>query len=210
MNIKGLDRVVIMVRDMNKALQLFSKTLGMEFQELDPIISARDGTKSYVCHQANLHLVSPIMPLGKNVPPPMRKRIALLETQEAVFNALTFMVDNVANAESELKQMGNNIQHRYSPSADYDSIGMRNFCEVVTNEQDTLGITLGFASYDRTLSGLSPERKPGQNQGPGSYCHHGKRHGQSAATVFWEARNEIPRAVTGYSGTRWKQRMCMP
>jgi catechol 2,3-dioxygenase-like lactoylglutathione lyase family enzyme len=118
MRVKGMDRVVIMVRDIDKALEFFSQKLGMEFKELDKNISERDGVRSYVCHQTHVHLISPILPLPENAAPPMRKRVDLLRKNEAIFNALTFMVDDKAKVEAELKQQGITIQHRYEASPD--------------------------------------------------------------------------------------------
>lgn len=55
----SLDRIVIMVRDMDKALEFFSGKLGMEFKELDKEIQERDGNRGLVCHDTHIHLVSP-------------------------------------------------------------------------------------------------------------------------------------------------------
>ena len=149
MKVTGLDRIVIMVRDIDKALEFFSGKLGMKFQELSEDISKRDGVQSYVCHETHVHLISPILPLPENAAPPMRKRVELLKEHEAIINALTFMVEDTAAAEAELKQQGIHIQHRYEKSHDYASIGLDNFAEVVTSDKDTFGLVLGFASYDR-------------------------------------------------------------
>jgi catechol 2,3-dioxygenase-like lactoylglutathione lyase family enzyme len=149
MEVTGLDRVVIMVRDIDKALEFFSQKLGMEFKELDKNISERDGVRSYVCHKTHVHLISPILPLPENAAPPMKKRVDLLKKNAAIFNALTFMVDDTAKVEAELKQQGITIQHRYEASPDYASIGMDNFREVVTSDEGTLGLVIGLAAYDR-------------------------------------------------------------
>lgn len=149
MKVRSLDRIVIMVRDIDKALEFFSQKLGMEFKELDKDISERDGVRSYVCHETHVHLISPILPLPENAAPPMRKRVDLLKEHEAVFMALTFMVDDVAKTEAELKQQGIDIQHRYEESHDYASIGMDNFAELVTSPEGTLGLVMGFATYNR-------------------------------------------------------------
>ena len=147
MGVKGLDRIVIMVRDMDKALEFFSGKLGMKFQELSEDISKRDGVRSYVCHETHVHLISPILPLPDNAAPPMRKRVDLLKENETVYMALTFMVDDPAAAAAELEQQGIRFQHRYEESHDYASIGMDNFVEVITSPEDTFGIVMGFAAY---------------------------------------------------------------
>lgn len=148
MNIKGLDRVVLMVRDIERALAFFSGTLGMQFRELTDDISRRDGVRSYVCHETNLHLISPILPLPPDAAPPMRKRAELLQEHEAIIQAITFKVDDIAATEASMGELGLQIQHRYTPSHDYASIGLDNFAELVSREQDTMGLVLGFANYD--------------------------------------------------------------
>lgn len=153
MKINGLDRAEFMVRDLDTELDFFSGALGMEFMELSKEISERDGVRSYVCLDANLHLFSPILPLPPNAAPPMRKRVALLEEQKCVFMALTFLVDDVEHAEAELSRQGITVQHRYLKSHDYASIGMDNFEEIIPSSEDTLGILMGFAKYDRVLPG---------------------------------------------------------
>ncbi len=146
--VNGLDRLVIMVRDLDKALTFFGN-LGMEFMELEPDISERDGVRSYVCHETHIHLIAPILPLPENAAPPMRKRVALLEEHEFIYMALTFMVDDPEEVATELEEEGIHIQHRYEKSPDYATIGMDNFEEVITSPEDTLGIVMGFAQYDR-------------------------------------------------------------
>jgi len=148
MNIKGLDRVVILVRDIDKAVNVFTQKFGMEFMELDKTISERDGVRSYVCHKTHLHLISPILPLSPNAAPPMVKQLELLKEHEYVFMALTFKTDNPFQAGDELSKNGIHIQnHRYMKSHDYASIGMDNFEEVMTVPEDTFDVVMGLANY---------------------------------------------------------------
>jgi len=150
MKVTGLDRVEFMVRDIDKAVEFFSTKFGMEFKELSKDISERDGVRSFVCHETHIHLVSPILPLPDNAPPPMRKTIELLKEKETVFMALTFMVDDPTKAAAELEQQGVGIQqHKYEASHDYASIGMDNFAQVMTFADETFGLVMGFAKYDR-------------------------------------------------------------
>jgi catechol 2,3-dioxygenase-like lactoylglutathione lyase family enzyme len=148
MKIKGLDRVVIMVRDMDKALRVFSEKFGLDFLELEKSISERDGVRSYVCHKTHLHLISPILPLPENAPPPMVKRMELLKQNEYIFMALTFKTDDPFGAGEELSRGGVRMQnHKYKKSHDYASIGMDDFEEVMTMDEDTFGLVIGLANY---------------------------------------------------------------
>jgi catechol 2,3-dioxygenase-like lactoylglutathione lyase family enzyme len=146
--IKGLDRIIIMVNDIDKAVNLFSGRYGMQFKELDKEVSERDGLRSYVCHETHLHLVAPVLNKLSSVTPSMKKKLDLLKTNEFVFLALTFMVDNPVKIGEELENKGVRMQKfRYVKSHDYASIGMDNFEEVMTVEEDTFGIVIGFANY---------------------------------------------------------------
>jgi catechol 2,3-dioxygenase-like lactoylglutathione lyase family enzyme len=148
MKITGFDRVVIMVRDVEKALTFFRDKLNMHFLELEKEISVRDGLRSYVSLENHLHLLEPIFPLLENAAPPMRERVALLEKQEAFILALVFKTADIAETEADLKQMNIGIQHRYEASHDYVSIGMDNFAELVVDTDATLGILMAFASHE--------------------------------------------------------------
>jgi catechol 2,3-dioxygenase-like lactoylglutathione lyase family enzyme len=145
----GLDRIEILVRDMDKALDLFSNKLGMKFIELTKEISERDGIRSLVCHETHIHLISPILPLPENAPPPLKAKTEMLKTQEAFIMAITFKVEEPQKASVELQKQGIKIQkHQYKKSHDYASIGLDNFEEVITYPESTLGILIGFADYE--------------------------------------------------------------
>jgi catechol 2,3-dioxygenase-like lactoylglutathione lyase family enzyme len=148
MAVKGLDRVVVMVRDMDKARRVFSEKFGMEFLELQEQISMRDGLRSCVCRRTHLHLLSPILPLRDHLPPPMMRRIGQLKDHEYVCVALVFKVEAAVAAGEELERQGLRLQrHRYAKSHDYASIGLDDFEEVMFMEEDTLGVTIGLAEY---------------------------------------------------------------
>ncbi len=144
-----LDRLVIMVRDIDKALEFFAGKLGMKFLELDKDISERDGVRSYVCHDTHLHLISPILPLPANAAPPMRERVKLLEENEAIFQAIVFKVDDIQEVKDELIKDGNFLKHEYKESHDYKSIGMDNFAEAVFSLKENSGLIFAVSSYDR-------------------------------------------------------------
>ncbi len=146
--VNGLDRIVIMVRDLDKALAFFGN-LGMEFMALDEDIAARDGMRMYVCHETHIHLIAPILPLPEDAPPPVHRSVALLEGRESVHMALTFIVDDPEEVGEALEAQGIPIHHRYEQSHDYASIGLDNFEEVATKPgENTLGLQVAFANHD--------------------------------------------------------------
>lgn len=148
--ITGLDRFIIMVKDIDEYMRFFQKNFGFEFQELDPEIEKRDGIRSCICWDARLHLIAPRYPLQDSLPPPMRRKIELLETQDYVVMALTFTVDDIETARSKLKAAGITVQeHEYKKSNDYASIGLKNFEEIMTYPEDTFDHVIGFAKYEK-------------------------------------------------------------
>jgi len=75
MKVKGLDRVAIVVRDMDKAIEFFSNKLGAEFQELPG--GEAMGMRVGISIDNQMELVSPILPLPEGAPP----RLTMLTAQ---------------------------------------------------------------------------------------------------------------------------------
>ena len=145
MKVLGLDRVVIMVKDMDKALDFFSGKLGMDFLELDPEISKRDGVFSYICHETQVHLISPIFPIPKNAVP-VFKQMELLEKKAAFLCAITFFVDDIEQTKKVLEESGHKILFQYKKSNDYSTIGLGNFEELII--RTSFNIVIGFVQYN--------------------------------------------------------------
>lgn len=148
MKVRRLDRVAIMVRDIEKAIGFFSENLGMEFRELSRTISERDGVRCFVSHGSQLEIVSPILPLPPNAPAPLRQKVELLKEKEMIIFGLVFEVEDPAETARELEQRGIRMQHIYEKSHDYVSLGMDNFDQFVASDKDTFGIVMGFGKYD--------------------------------------------------------------
>src|SRR5512145_1193603 len=135
MKATGLDRIVIMVRDIDKALAFFSGKLGMEFKELAPEISERDGNRGFVCHETHIHLICPRLPLPETAPLPMRQGAEMLKEKEAIVLVLLFKVDDPRAAMAEMKQDGFGILRVWEDSHDYASLGMDNLVEFLIDPQ---------------------------------------------------------------------------
>lgn len=152
MKVKRLDRVAIMVRDIDAAVEFFSDHFGMKFKELTKSISEREGVRCFVCHDTGIELFSPIIPLPEKAPPPVRKRVETLKENEMQLVGLVFEVDDPGKMAHELEDQGIRIQHEYRPSHDYVSIGMDNFAQIEADERDTLGMMMAFGRYDPVSS----------------------------------------------------------
>jgi len=149
LTVTGLDRIIIMVRDMDRALKFFSGTLGMEFKELDPEIQERDANRGLVCHKTHLHLVQPRLPLPDTAPPPMKKGAELLKEHEAFILMLIFNIDDPRKASSEMKRQGFDIIRTWDEGHNYASVGIDNLVEFLVDSKDTMGIPMVFSRWDR-------------------------------------------------------------
>ena len=99
MNIKGIDRVVLGVRDIDRARDLFSRVFGMEFVELNGPQFDEAGVRICIDLDNHLELLSPILP-AKDVNPPDTKKLAewLDDRGDGVLFALALKVEDAEAA----------------------------------------------------------------------------------------------------------------
>jgi len=149
MKVTGLDRIVIMVRDIDKAMELFSRKFGMRFMELDENIQKRDGNRGFVCHETHLHIVSPILPLPPTAPPPLRKGAEMIRDKDAMVLVLIFKVEDAGKAMGEMEEQGFAIVRTWPENEDYASVGMNHLVEFLMDPKDTLGLPICFSTWSR-------------------------------------------------------------
>ncbi len=104
MNILGMDRLVIMVRDLEKAIDLFGNKYGLEVKQLSSDIAERYGANMFLCPQCNLEVISPILPLPENTSPDIKNAVKMLEKQESVIMAFGLKVKNAAQAAADAEK----------------------------------------------------------------------------------------------------------
>jgi hypothetical protein len=148
MEITGLDRIIVMVRDMDKALDLFSGKLGMKFKELDKDVQMMAGNRGCVCHETHIHLVQPNNPLPENAPPPLRKAAELVKENEAMVMILIFKVKDSKKSSGELKGKGLTVLRSWEDDHEYKSVGMDNLYEYLFDPKDTLGLPICISTWD--------------------------------------------------------------
>lgn len=149
MKIKDLDRVVIMVKDMDEAVGFFKEKLGIEFIEhMGPPDSSELGMRVSMNLDHRMELVEPIFPISEAAPLYIKRGADLLKERDNVIIALSFKVDVLNKVTDELEEKKIRIANRYDVEA-FDAWSMYNLHEVITDEDDTLGIPLVFAEYDR-------------------------------------------------------------
>jgi len=146
MKIKGLDRVVILVRDMDKAVRFFSQKLGIQFTEL-PGAEAM-GMRASISLDYQMELISPVLPLPEAAPAHIKRWTQLLGDKENVLVALSFRVQDADKTVSELENAGVSIEMRFD-LPEIPAWSIRNLKELIIEEKDTLGIPVSFVEYER-------------------------------------------------------------
>ena len=145
MKVKGLDRVAIVVRDMDKAIEFFSNKLGAEFQELPG--GEAMGMRVGISIDNQMELVSPILPLPEGAPPHLKRWAKLLEGRDNVLAALAFKVDDADSAAVEAEEQGMRVETKFD-IPEIPGWPIRNLKELIMAEEDTLGIPMAFIKYD--------------------------------------------------------------
>jgi len=147
MKVEGLDRVGMIVKDLDKVHEFFLKVLGIEFIEVkDPSLETL-GLRCSLSLDNQIEIISPAGPPADSCPPYIKRLAKLLEDKDYVLFGLAFRVKNPAEAAADAQREGIRIDYIF----DMEQLGpMHNVKEVILNEEDTLGIMMEFVKYDRT------------------------------------------------------------
>ena len=101
MKTKGINRVAILVKDMDKAVALYSELLNTTFY---PVTMADDyGVRTMVSYEAGIELASPIPGSDEFMAQNLAQQIE--ERGEGLY-AVVFSVDDVEQAHAKAKEMG--------------------------------------------------------------------------------------------------------
>ncbi len=76
MKTKGLDHVVIGVRDMDKAVEWFSRVLGTEFYEIEGTEDVRPedlGARYMLSLDHGVELIAPVLPIKETTAPHIKR-----------------------------------------------------------------------------------------------------------------------------------------
>lgn len=152
MVIEGIDRLVIGVKDMDRALGLFKNAFGVEFTEVVGVAPEVAGCRLAISFDKHLELISPVAPPKQETNPPdpleLKRRLDAA-AGDAVLYAVVYKVKDfdeaVANAaEHGVRVIGNKLEF-----ARDEQFGLSSLEEIALNEEDTLGIKMAFVKYDR-------------------------------------------------------------
>ena len=142
MKTKGVARVVIAVRDIEKARKFYSELFGISFW--DAGIHKDSGTRAMVSWDGGIELVSPISPAPANSTGEGIAR--LLQDREAALFGVAFKVSDIEEARARAKEKGFRITSeidRFLPP------GFKVFREIFLDPKDTHGISVILIQSER-------------------------------------------------------------
>ncbi|MHA2427766.1 MAG: hypothetical protein ACXADB_07060 [Candidatus Hermodarchaeia archaeon] len=141
----GLDRVIILVRELDNAMSFFSDTLGVEFTELHG--GEEDGCRVSMSLDSQIELISPILKELSNLPPHLKRWSMHLDKREWALVALAFRVENVNEAAEAINCSGKTISDRLE-YPDLEPLSIINVEELILDENETHGIPFLLVDYD--------------------------------------------------------------
>ncbi len=148
MEILGIDRLVIGVRDLDRGMSLFRGVFGAKLDEIVGGAADAAGVRLAIDWKNHVELLSPVAPKDMNPPDPVTLARWLEERGDALFYALVLRVKDLDEALRELAAQGiQPVGNRIEMDV-VEPYGFRNFKEVCLSEDDTLGLKLALVSYD--------------------------------------------------------------
>jgi catechol 2,3-dioxygenase-like lactoylglutathione lyase family enzyme len=152
MIIEGIDRLVIGVKDMDRALGLFKNAFGLEFTEVVGAAPEIAGCRLALSFDKQLELISPVAPPKQETNPPdpleLKRRLDASKG-DAVLYAIIYKVKDFDAAVAHAAAHGVRVTGDKLEFARDRQFGLSNLEEVALNEDDTLGIKMAFVKYDR-------------------------------------------------------------
>jgi len=147
MEIEGIDRVVIGVKDLDRGIEFFSRLLEVDFVEVTGPAAEAGGVRFAVNLDKHIELISPVYPLKDATPPNPIKLAKLLDEQgDGALFALAFKVRSAAEAAAHLERQGIGILKTLELE-NIEPFTHSKFTEVFTRDEDTLGVGMAFVEY---------------------------------------------------------------
>jgi len=149
MKIEGLDHVAIGVKDMDKAVEWFTRVLGTEFYDIagsSDLSSEELGARYMLSLDHGVELISPVLPVKETAAPHIKRLAKLLEDRDSVLMRISFKVEGLS--EAALEERGIHIQGKIE-AEEIKPLPLRNIKEYLAKEEDTLGIQMMFVEFDQ-------------------------------------------------------------
>jgi len=151
MEIEGIDRLVIGVKDLDKALGFYKNVLGVEFTEVVGAAPEIAGCRLAISFDKHLELICPVSPPKQetNPPDPLELKRRLDATAgDAVLYAVVYKVKDFDEAVAHAAAHGVHVKGTKLEFARDEQFGLSNLEEISLNEEDTLGIKMALVKYD--------------------------------------------------------------
>lgn len=146
METRGIDRVMIGVRDLDAARSFFSELLGVEFVELTgPTVRALE-QRAAISLKGAIELISPVTPLSDAAPEYMQELAAALKERDLVMMGFSYLVDRVDRVEEEFK--ARNLDFMVFETAEFDGqMSWSGYQELFLDKKHSHGLALAFSQY---------------------------------------------------------------
>lgn len=153
MKTKGINRIYILVKDFDKAMDFFANSLGIELTELTEIEGesvADMGERIALNLDAGVEIMSPILPLKESYSDLAKQIAAMLDeaSTDSLLYGLNFNVNDTAEAEKDAVDAGLTIAQR-AEADELPELGVRNFKEIFFDPAQCLGLNIGMVSFDK-------------------------------------------------------------
>lgn len=150
MQIEGIDRLIIGVRDMDRALAFFQGVLGVQFTEMQGPAPEMAGCRLAISLDKHLELLSPVgEPLQVTNPPDPLELRRRLEKSEAVLYAVVLKVPDLDTAIADAARQGVPMVGERVAFAREEQLKITDFAEVALDESATFGIKLALSQFVR-------------------------------------------------------------
>jgi len=150
MRIEGIDRLVIGVKDMDRALGFFRDVLGVRFTEIAGAAPQVAGCRLAISLDQRLELISPVAePLRAGNPPDPLELKRRLAHADAVLYALIFKVADLDAAVANAGRHGVGVVGDRIAFPRDEQLRLSDFSEVALDESATFGIKMAFSQYER-------------------------------------------------------------
>lgn len=152
MKTKNLDRVIIYVKDLDKALEWFSK-IGVVIKEVSSPAVKLMGIRVGYTHKYQMEVVMPVHPLPDTCPTHVKRLAEEYKDKEIALVGLSFRVDDEKACREEAERIGmeKDLEAEVDELA-LDPIGrLVGMKELILNEKDTLGMLLTFVEYEKFI-----------------------------------------------------------
>ncbi len=147
--VEGVDRVLIAVKDMDKAMAWFSKLFDINFDEITTgPIKESALARVAIRFGKQVELISPVYPLKDvNPPDPITMAKQIEEQGEGTLYALVLKARDAFDTIAETEKKGIRVAATLELE-NMEPYPFFNYKEVVLNEDDTLDVKIGYASYE--------------------------------------------------------------